>query len=344
MDPALQHRGTPDAYDRYLKAMDGSMRQKVALTAAHLPGLGCVADMGMGSGSGTHAIAALYPDLSVVGIDLDPTMVSRAGKTHVLDNLTFALGDIGAAVFPDESLDGLLDSSVLHPVTSFAGYDAGAAAKALQAQTRQLRRGGVLSVRDFVAPDPGRVWLDVRSTDGDDGDDPRTCSTARLLERFSRDFRLMAASPGFDLVRLGRADAQPGFLRYELDRRHAVEFLLRRDYRADWEAEAKEEYTTFTQAEFEAQFAALGLRLLASTPLRNPWLLRHRWEGQYSMRLVGDESLLEHPPTNYLIVGERVADGAGVRIEAVPAEGPPTFLEFTHYTRAASSTSCTAPT
>lgn len=52
-------RGDGGAYDRYLQAMDASMRQKVALTAAHLLGRGRVADMGMGSGAGTAALAAL---------------------------------------------------------------------------------------------------------------------------------------------------------------------------------------------------------------------------------------------------------------------------------------------
>jgi hypothetical protein len=56
-------RGDGSAYDRYLAGMDASMRQKVALTAAHLLGRGRVADMGMGSGAGTAALAALYPEL-----------------------------------------------------------------------------------------------------------------------------------------------------------------------------------------------------------------------------------------------------------------------------------------
>ena len=40
-----QHRGSGSAYDRYLEAMDATMRQKVALTAAHLLAEGRVADV-----------------------------------------------------------------------------------------------------------------------------------------------------------------------------------------------------------------------------------------------------------------------------------------------------------
>ncbi|MGZ7080771.1 MAG: hypothetical protein ACXVJT_15265, partial [Thermoanaerobaculia bacterium] len=56
-----QQRGDRSAYERYLAGMDASMKQKVALTAAHLLAQGTVADMGMGSGTGTHALASLYP-------------------------------------------------------------------------------------------------------------------------------------------------------------------------------------------------------------------------------------------------------------------------------------------
>ena len=57
--PSPQARGNREAYERYLRGMYASMRQKVALTAAHLLCTGKVADMGMGSGAGSDALAAL---------------------------------------------------------------------------------------------------------------------------------------------------------------------------------------------------------------------------------------------------------------------------------------------
>ena len=47
----------------------------------------------------------------------------------------------------------------------------------------------------------------------------------------------------------------------------------------------KEEYTYFTQDAFEACFAALGLRVLASVPLWNPWIVRERFESHRIMAL-----------------------------------------------------------
>src|SRR5262249_41080122 len=122
-------RGDRSDYERYLSGMEASMRQKVALTAAHLLCRGTIADMGVGSGSGSLALASLYPDLEVVGVDVDPNMVALAREKHRLPNLRFEVGDIATPVFPPGSLDGVFDSSVLHHVTSFGGYDHQAAAR-----------------------------------------------------------------------------------------------------------------------------------------------------------------------------------------------------------------------
>ena len=304
------------------------MRQKVALTAAHLLCVGRVADMGMGSGAGSHALAQLHPSLHVVGVDLDPEMVALAREKYLLPNLSFEVGDVAERVFADGSLDGVLDSSVLHHVTSFGGYRYARAAEALAAQVHALREHGTLVVRDFVAPEPGWALLDVRDDDGEDSDDPRTCSTASLLERFSREFRALHAQPGFGLELVARPER--GVRRYRLWHRHAVEFVLRKDYRADWEAEVKEEYCTFTQAEFEACLGALGLRVLASTPLYNPWIVRHRFEGRVALADL-EGRRLPWPATNTLVVGEKVGDGEGVRFVEGPAAPPAGFLELTAY-------------
>ena len=185
---AAQARGDHSAYARYLAGMDASMKQKVALTAAHLLCEGRIADMGMGSGLGSQALAALYPRLEVVGVDIDETVVDLARRTHRLPNLSFAQGDIAAPTFPPESLDGIFDSSVLHHVTSYRGYRHQNAAEALAVQIRQLRPHGVLVVRDFLDPGDRPVLLDVPADDGEESDDPARASTAALLERFAREF------------------------------------------------------------------------------------------------------------------------------------------------------------
>jgi hypothetical protein len=104
-----------------------------------------------------------------------------------------------------------------------------------------------------------------------------------------------------------------GFARYGVSLRVAAEFVLRKDYRADWETELLEEYTYFTQAEFERAFRGRGLRIVASMPLWNPWIVQNRFEGRFFLSDV-NENPLPCPPTNYLIVGEKVRAGGGVEL------------------------------
>ncbi|MCA8921365.1 MAG: methyltransferase domain-containing protein, partial [Planctomycetes bacterium] len=327
-------RGSHSDYARYLAGMDASMRQKVALTAAHLLGEGRIADMGMGSGAGSAALAGLYPRLHVTGVDLSPTMVALARERFPEQaNLEFVQGDIALPCFPAESLAGIFDSSVLHHVTSFGGYDRGAAARALTAQVPQLALGGSLIVRDFLDPGAGEVLLDLPNDDGDASDDPTSCSSAALFLRFAREFRclLPEGERGFEAREVAADDLPQGWRRFRARLTCAVEFVLRKDYRADWEAEVKEEYTYLTQDAFEEVFARLGLRVLASTPLRNPWIVAHRFRGKFVLRDLEGRPL-EDPATNYVIVGERVAPGAGVQLrEAGPAPGPCRFLELEHH-------------
>jgi hypothetical protein len=327
-------RGDKGSYERYLAGMDASMQQKVALTAAHLLCRGTIADMGMGSGTGSHALAALYPSLDVVGVDLDPEIVALATERYRLPNLRFVVGDIATQVFEPESIDAILDSSVLHHVTSFGGYEHAAAVRALAVQVLALREHGVLVVRDFVAPgDDDDVYLDLSGDDGDAGDDPASCSTAALMRRFAREFRSLHAAPGFAVVEIdaaaGGPPLAPGRVRFRLPHRLAVEMLLRKDYRADWEAEVREEYTYLTQSGFESAFARMGLRVLASTPIRNPWIVANRFAGKMALHRL-DGTPMEVPATNYVIVGERVAADRGVRFELTPAE-PTGFLRLTHH-------------
>src|SRR5579859_1943087 len=320
-------RGSRSAYDRYLAGMDASMKQKVALTAAHLLCRGRIADMGMGSGAGSHALAALYPQLEVVGVDVDPNMVALAREHYVLPNLSFVTGDVAQPVFPEASLDGVFDSSVLHHVTTFGGYDHENATRALAVQARALKEHGVLVVRDFVEPPTaGEVRLDLPCDDGadDPAAEPARASSAALFERFAREFRSLHASPGF------RFEAAPapraGWKRYRVAHKIAAEFLLRKDYRADWVAEVKEEYGYFTQARFEEVFAGLGLRVLASTPIRNPWIVRHRFDGKCAL-WDAEGRPLEVPATNVVVVGERVPAGEGVRFRDAGAAEPLGWLE-----------------
>lgn len=326
---ARQHRGSGDAYATYFAGMDRSMQQKVALTTAHFPTTGRIADMGSGSGRGTYDLAQLHPALEVVGVDINPAAVASAQDSYQRPNLRYLQGDIADAVFPPESLDGILDSSVLHHVTSFTGYDTRRLDVCLDNQVAALRPGGVLIIRDFVVPDgPAEVALELRDDDGvDDGAVP-DLSTWALWRRYAATVR-NGRWPAGGLRWSASDPPAPGWRSVRCALRDAQEFILRKDYRADWDVELLEEYCYWTQAEFIAALERRGMRAVTAAPIRNPWIVANRYRDR--VRLRGpDGVVLPFPPTNLVAVGRKLRSGDGARLVAVSSTPTtaPAFLRL----------------
>lgn len=324
-----QDRGSSNAYASYYAGMDASMQQKVALTTAHFPTSGTVVDMGSGSGRGTYDLACLHPELELVGVDINPTAVTTAAAQYQRPNLRYVAGDIADPLFPDNSIDGILDSSVLHHVTSFNGYSTARLETCLDNQVRALRTGGVLIIRDFVAPDgPDEVVLSIRDDDGaSDGPIP-ALSTWAMWRRYTATVAQGRYRAGELPWRDLGADGA-GWRKLRLHLRDAQEFLLRKDYRTDWDVELLEEYTYFTQAEFIRALERRGLRVVTAAPIRNPWIVANRYRGRARLATI-DGAELMFPPTNFLIVGQKVAATLGTRLHLQHAEtvDTPRFLHL----------------
>ncbi|HSP06271.1 MAG TPA: class I SAM-dependent methyltransferase, partial [Acidobacteriota bacterium] len=248
---AGQDRGDRNGYDAYFAGMDKSMQQKVAVTTAHFPTSGRIADMGSGSGKGTFDLACLYSTLQLVGVDINPKSVEMSRQRFRRPNLSYVTGDISKKVFPDASLDGILNSSVLHHVTSFNDFDVGRVMATLDNQVAQLKPDGVLIIRDFVIPTgPPVVHLDLPFDDGADAGPLRKLSTASFFELFAHHWR-SSVNRTAPLSYKRMTSPREGFARFEISLRAAAEFVLRKDYRAGWNVEILEEYTYFSQSEFE---------------------------------------------------------------------------------------------
>ena len=309
-----QDRGNLSAYEEYFAGMDASMQQKIALTTAHFPSRGQIADMGSGSGSGTFDLARLYHDLELIGVDINPVTVEYSQNHYKLPNLSFETGDIAEMTFPENSLDGILDSSVLHHVTSFNNFDLAQIVKTISNQVGQLKTGGVLIIRDFVVPDEANkfVFIDLPINDGTATGEIAELSTAALFEIFARDFRSsLNLNEGviFEKVESSREN----FSRFKVTLRTAAEFVLRKDYRDHWSPELLEEYTYSSQSDFEHLFQTNGLRIVVAMPLWNPWIVENRFVDKFYLSDL-DGKPLNFPPTNFLIVGEKIAESEGVKL------------------------------
>lgn len=327
---ASQDRGGKQDYRQYLEAMDAISIEKVASASVFFaPEKGNVlVDVGMASGTSTAILAGLFPDLQVIGVDINPKMVEIARKQYQLPNLSFRMDD-GEALdsFEKDSVDGFFNCSAIHHITSYNGYDTNRALNTLRRQSELLKERGILVVRDFVKPEEKEVILELSATGG--GNVP---SDSDLLLLFAKTARSLAPAieQGFPVEEL--EPQKEGKRRFRLFYTDAVEFIRRKDYYGNWDIELQEEYGYLTQREFEDLFRSLGLRIILSAPIYNPWIIENRYKGRFVLYdLSGKE--IGFPPTNYLIAGEKVSTGKDIRlVRHLPLLETPylNFVSFRH--------------
>lgn len=324
-----QDRGDVSDYDRYFAAMDKTMQQKLAFTTAHflMRPNAVIADMGCGSGLGAYQMARLNPDVTIIGIDINPEAVRLAAENYKLPNLLFKVGDVEK---PDASFgmfDGILNSSVLHHVYSFNDYNKANVINALRNQMALLKKGGTMIIRDFCATaDDSYVQLELSNIGGDTT--VQTMSDAELLIVFSETAQALRPehSRGFFLEEV--ECRRNGFRRFRLSAKWANEFILRKDYRSDWESETLEEYSWWTAEDFRRELSALGSRVVYTAPFWNSWIIENRYRDQVFLY---DEqgAELPYPPTNFIAVVEKVDDGQSLSFgECAIAKGQKGFLKL----------------
>jgi ubiquinone/menaquinone biosynthesis C-methylase UbiE len=331
-------RDNTDSYTSYYLGMDQTQAQKVALSTAHMPTSdSLVYDMGFGTGRGSYDLSQLYPQNVIVGVDIDPNAIHHAKARYHARNLSFETADISAVHFPTESADVIFCSSILHEVLSYAQRDRfnlKHLERVLDAHVTMLKPGGKYIVRDFISAQwPRHVFLDLPSRDGTESGPYANLSTASLFTDFVKNFRCREFPEGnISLAVFDRGDVEPGWRRFMVPSHIAQEFILRRNYCERWEEEMPEEYSYRTQPEFEDMFAERGLRLITAQEIHNPWIERNWFDGKFRISDFAG-NLLPFPPTNFIIVGEKVREGEGVLIRerSVRQTDQPVFLERTSF-------------
>ncbi len=115
---------------------------------------GCrVLDVGCGSGQVCRCIAGKHPQARVLGIDLSPDQVDRAGKKNRdLENVEFQVGDAMDLQFPAESFHRVLSvASIKHWPDP---------ARGLEQMRRVCKKGGQACVLEV---DRNSSWQEARA-------------------------------------------------------------------------------------------------------------------------------------------------------------------------------------
>jgi SAM-dependent methyltransferase len=147
--PTAQYWVMPDVYTHgHHDAVLRSHRWRTAENSAayllpHLaPGLRLL-DVGCGPGTITIDLAGRVAPADVIGIDAAGDVIAQAAAAATeagADNVTFAVGDVYALDFPDESFDVVHAHQVLQHLSDPTA--------ALREMRRVVRRGGIVAVRD----------------------------------------------------------------------------------------------------------------------------------------------------------------------------------------------------
>lgn len=301
-------------------------------TKAHLllPPGARIGWMGCEDGAAAYTVAALNPDVHVIGIDSDKKRITKARNSFDLPNLEFQTGDITKDTgFEAGSLDGIVNSFILHDIYSNSRYNDRQVAKTLEYQFTLLKQDGLLYIRDYALQFAGDyVMLEMPDTPGT-GKDIHAMSEAELLVWYSENARPREdpGCHGFFLEEL--PPRFPKTRLFRLSYKWAYEFILRKDKRDTLQAELHKEYAFFTERDFRKTVRLMGGRALYSAPHWDESQINARFEGHF--RLLDENGKpMGPPPTSFITVAQKVGERRSLRLqERRPSQKPASRLRLT---------------
>ena len=304
-----------------LAGVDRAIIQKAWFTLSHLllDKGAVVADMGCDDGAMSFCMAAMNPDITVIGVDRNKRQINKAREKYRLDNLKFETGEAAGDVFEPASLDAIINSYVLHEIYSGSRYNERIVSDTLRKHFQFLKKGGTMFVRDFARPPPGEFVLLEMPDKPSFGESLDKLSEADLLVWYSQHAqpRLDPGCGGFFLEELPAR--LPGTRLFRLPHKWAYEFIMRKDDRARWETELPMEYTFFTMREFRKELIALGARVQYAAPHWDEDEIAAKMgdpNKNAKARLYSDDGEILGPPaTSYIVVARKMAERKSLNIE-----------------------------
>lgn len=320
----LKPRSTPVSardFADYLLRMVQSMGPKIAQLIPLIPAGGVIFDVGSGSGDQSYAYAKMFSGSFVVGLDVAPQSIEHARERFVTANLIFLLGNALKGFAPKNSADAVITSSTEHELFSYTGYSRENLHAFLGQVFEVLLPGGSYAARDFTTPiwpEKVRVKLPTAAENGDGS--YGKCSRAELFEIYARDLRTKDFPNGVAYGEIPTGD--PEWREFETDGVAAANFVLRMEYRRNWEPELREQYTYWTLDERVAAIESAGLRVDYAAEVDNVWIYLNWWKGRLSVSDAGGDPI-DLPPTNMLVFAVKPGPGDPRSLEITSARNRP---------------------
>jgi len=310
LDPSRVVSPVVEAYYKkheQLRGVPGHIIRRAWFTMAHMllrPG-SLVVDMGPNPMM-TFVMAVLNPQLNFVGADIDKKLIKNAEKNFVAPNLEYRHANILAnAGFEENSVDAVINSYILHEIFSAQKYFDRPVISTLENHFAVLKQEGLMFIRDFSMPPEQFVLMEMPDMESR-SEAVEDLSEADLLVRYSEEARQGSKKlKGFFLEEL--PPRFPKTRLFRLPYKWAYEFIMRKDFRENWQAELTKEYAFFTEREYRKNLRALGARVLYTAPQWDDAMIREHFDGHF--RLYGEDGKpLGSPQTSFIAVAQKMGE------------------------------------
>jgi SAM-dependent methyltransferase len=229
-----------------------------------------------------------FPTSQITGMELSREFLRLSdGRHYPNQNVTVVKGNAIHPHFTPGSLDTVIFSSVFHEIYSYSRYNRDVVRLAIGNTRGELKRGGILIIRDGLRPPPRRVWMRCDGT------------TEASFRLFAKQFK----ETGFTFEE--REYLQRTF--FILDIHEINEFMTKKDYTENWAAEVREEFGIWTLADWKRELEEVGFKVLVARSYLNPWMAKNRYENRVwlfadAFSVPGDA--IPYPDTNMVLVAE----------------------------------------
>jgi SAM-dependent methyltransferase len=244
-----------DIADRqvYLERLAKPLQEKLRV-ARYIPATAAaVLDVGCADGAVTRALAALFPEVAFLGIDLNDDFIALAREYAAgLGNVRFERVYLRELLPRPERFDAVVFCSVLHEFYTY-GEGLSSVLKALADAHELLRPGGVIVIRDMIL----HAYTKRASFQ---------CDRLRA--------RLEAKCESWVIA---------DFVRHfgPLDSLYTINHLLLKYwYTENWARECPEHYVPVTFEEYEQVFRLLGMTTQVLDSFALPFLQR-KWQEDF---------------------------------------------------------------
>jgi 2-polyprenyl-3-methyl-5-hydroxy-6-metoxy-1,4-benzoquinol methylase len=239
----------------YLDRMAKPLAEKLKIAHYVPEHVDTILDVGCADGVVSAALADMFPNAQVVGIDLNEEFIKRA-KEQWGDkkNLRFECVYLRELLARPARYDVVVFCSVLHEFYSY-GEGISSVLKALSDAHEVLRPGGRLLIRDMIlrgyTKEANLYCLSITEK-----------IKAKEESHFIKDFE----------EQFGKLDTL-----YTLNH-----YLLKYWYKENWERESKEHYTPVTFEQYEAIFSLLGMKEQINHSYTIPFL-EQKWKDDFNL-------------------------------------------------------------